>query len=147
MDRKAKAQWRGDLRSGVGTISSSSGVLASTPYSFRDRFEQGNGTNPEELLAAAHAACFSMALSAELMKAHLKADSIETTCTITLDKDGDGFAIKRSHLELTAKIPGASQEAFEHATQAAKEGCPVSKLYDTEISLDAKLEQSAASGA
>lgn len=147
MDRKAKAQWRGDLRSGVGTISSASGVLASTPYSFRDRFEQGNGTNPEELLAAAHAACFSMALSAELMKAHLKADSIETTCTITLDKDGDGFAVKKSHLELTAKIPGASQEAFEHATQAAKEGCPVSKLYDTEIALDAKLEQSATSGA
>jgi osmotically inducible protein OsmC len=147
MDRKAKAQWKGDLRSGVGTISSASGVLSSTPYSFRDRFEQGNGTNPEELLAAAHAACFSMALSAELAKQHLKADSIETTCTITLDRDGDGFAIKRSHLELTAKIPGASEDVFNHATQAAKEGCPVSKLYDTEIVLDARLEQSAASSA
>ncbi len=147
MDRKAKAQWRGDLRSGVGTISSASGVLSNTPYSFRDRFEQGNGTNPEELLAAAHAACFSMALSLELQKEGMKADSIETTCTITLDKGGDGFEIKRSHLELTAKIPGASQDAFNRAVQEAKEGCPVSKLYDTEITLDAKLEQSAASSA
>jgi lipoyl-dependent peroxiredoxin len=147
MDRRAKAQWKGDLRSGVGTISSGSGVLSNTPYSFRDRFEQGANTNPEELLAAAHAACFTMALSAELQKAQLKADSIETTCTISLEKEGDGFTIKRSHLELTAKIPGASEEAFERATQAAKENCPVSKLYDTEITLDARLEQAAASGA
>jgi osmotically inducible protein OsmC len=143
MDRKAKAQWKGDLRSGVGTISSASGVLSSTPYSFRDRFENGPNTNPEELLAAAHAACFSMALALMLQNEGLKADSIDTTCTITLDKEGDGFAIKRSHLELTARIPGASEDAFNRATQAAKEGCPVSKLYDTEITLDAKLEQSA----
>ena len=140
MDRKAKAQWKGDLKSGGGTLSSASGVLSNTPYSFRDRFEQGTGTNPEELLAAAHAGCFSMALSAQLQNAGLKADSIETTCTITLEKEGDGFAIKRSHLELRAKIPGASKEAFDRATQSAKEGCPVSKLYDTEITLDAKLE-------
>jgi|SRR5579875_932054 len=140
MDRKAKAQWRGDLRSGAGSLSAGSGVLSNTPYSFKDRFEQGTGTNPEELLAAAHAGCFSMALSAELQKEHLKAESIETTCTITLEKESSGFAIKRSHLELAAKIPGASQEAFERATQAAKEGCPVSKLFDTEITLDAKLE-------
>jgi osmotically inducible protein OsmC len=147
MDRKAKAQWKGDLRSGVGTISSASGVLSNTPYSFRDRFENGPNTNPEELLAAAHAACFTMALSLMLQNEGLKADSIETTCTITLDKEGDGFAIKRSHLQLTARIPGASEDAFTRATQAAKEGCPVSKLYDTEITLDAKLEQSAASTA
>jgi lipoyl-dependent peroxiredoxin len=147
MDRKAKAQWKGDLRSGVGTISSASGVLSNTPYSFRDRFENGPNTNPEELLAAAHAACFSMALSLMLQNEGLKADSIETTCTITLDKEGDGFAIKRSHLELSARIPGASQDAFQRATQAAKENCPVSKLYDTDITLDAKLEQSAASSA
>lgn len=147
MDRKAKAQWKGDLRSGVGTISSASGVLSNTPYSFRDRFENGPNTNPEELLAAAHAACFSMALSLMLQNEGLKADSIDTSCTITLEKEGDGFAIKRSHLELTARIPGASQDAFNRATQAAKEGCPVSKLYDTEITLDAKLEQSAASTA
>ncbi len=140
MDRKAKAQWKGDLKSGAGIISADSGVLSNTPYSFKTRFEQGNGTNPEELLAAAHAGCFSMALSAELQKEGLKADTIDTTCTITLDREGSGFAIKRSHLELRAKIPGAGQEAFERATQAAKEGCPVSKLYDTEITLDAKLE-------
>lgn len=140
MDRNSKAQWKGDLKSGAGTLSSASGVLSNTPYSFRDRFEQGTGTNPEELLAAAHAGCFSMALSAELQKEKLKADSIETTCTITLDREGEGFAIKRSHLVLTAKIPGASEEAFDRATRAAKEGCPVSKLYDTEITLDAKLQ-------
>jgi len=140
MDRKAKAQWKGDLKSGAGTISSTSGVLSNTPYSFRDRFESGTGTNPEELLAAAHAACFSMALSLMLQNEGLKADSIDTSCTITLDKEGDGFAIKKSHLVLTAKIPGASEDAFTRATQAAKEGCPVSKLYDTEITLDANLE-------
>jgi|SRR5581483_4966068 len=140
MDRTAKAQWKGDLKSGAGIISSASGVLSNTPYSFKTRFEQGNGTNPEELLAAAHAGCFSMALSLMLQNEGLKADSIDTTCTITLEKEGDGFAIKKSHLALAAKIPGATQEAFNRATQAAKEGCPVSKLFDTEITLDAKLE-------
>src|SRR5690242_4204371 len=140
MKRTASAQWRGDLKSGSGTVSTASGTLSNAAYSFHTRFEQGTGTNPEELLAAAHAGCFSMALSAELQKEGLKADSIDTTCTVTLDKEGSGFAIKRSHLELRAKIPGASQEAFERATNAAKEGCPVSKLFDTEITLDAKLE-------
>ena len=139
MDRTAKAQWRGDLKAGLGTISTASGVLSNTQYSFRDRFESGSGTNPEELLAAAHAACFSMALSAQLGGENLKADSIETSCTVTLDKEGYGFAIKKSALVLKAKIPGASQEAFNRAAQAAKEGCPVSKLYDTEITLDAQL--------
>ena len=140
MDRNAKAQWKGDLRSGGGTLSSGSGVLSNTPYSFRDRFEQGPGTNPEELLAAAHAGCFSMALSLMLQNEGLKADSIDTTCTVTLDKEGEGFAIKKSALKLTAKIPGASQDAFNRASQNAKENCPVSKLFDTEITLDAKLE-------
>jgi lipoyl-dependent peroxiredoxin len=140
MERSAKAQWRGDLRSGGGTISSASGVLSSTPYSFKDRFEQGTGTNPQELLAAAHVACFSMALSLALPKEGLRADSIDTTCKIKLEKEGDGFAIKRSHLDLTAKIPGAEEDAFNRAAQSAKEGCPVSKLFDTEITLDAKLE-------
>lgn len=139
MDRHAKAQWKGDLRSGVGTISAQSGVLADTPYSFRDRFEDGKNTNPEELLAAAHAACFSMALSLFLQNAGLKADSIETNCTVTLDKEGEGFAIKRSHLQLTARIPGATEDQFNGAAQGAKENCPVSKLFDTEITLDAKL--------
>lgn len=142
MDRTAKAQWKGDLKSGTGIISSASGVLSNVPYSFKTRFEQGTGTNPEELLAAAHAGCFSMALSLMLQNEGLKADSIETTCTISLEKEGDGFAIKRSHLDLIAKIPGASEDAFNRATNAAKEGCPVSKLFDTEITLNAQLQSS-----
>lgn len=140
MNRTAKAQWRGDLMSGTGIISSASGVLSNTPYSFKTRFQEGNGTNPEELLAAAHAGCFSMALSLMLQNEGLKADSIDTTCTISLEKEGEGFAIKKSHLDMKAKIPGASQEAFERAANAAKEGCPVSKLFDTEITLNAQLE-------
>ncbi|MBV9199195.1 MAG: OsmC family protein [Alphaproteobacteria bacterium] len=140
MERSAKAQWKGDLRTGTGIISAASGALSNTPYSFKDRFEQGSGTNPEELLAAAHAGCFSMALSAELQKEGLKPDSIDTTCRITLEKEGSGFTIKKSALELRAKIAGATQDAFERAAQNAKEGCPVSKLFDTEITLDAKLE-------
>jgi osmotically inducible protein OsmC len=140
MDRNAKAQWNGDLRAGKGTISSGSGVLSNTPYSFKDRFEGGSGTNPEELLAAAHAGCFSMALSLMLQNEGLKADSINTTCTVTLDREGEGFAIKKSALKLMAKIPGASEDAFNRAAQNAKENCPVSKLFDTEITLEAKLE-------
>lgn len=126
--------------SGAGTISSASGVLNGTPYSFKTRFEQGTGTNPEELLAAAHAGCFSMALSLVLQNEGLIADSIDTTCTVSLNKEGDGFSITRSHLALRAKIPGATQEVFIRATNTAKENCPVSKLYDTEITLDAQLE-------
>lgn len=140
MQRSAEAQWRGDLKSGVGTISTASGTLSQTPYSFHSRFEQGKGTNPEELLAAAHAGCFTMAVSAQLAQAGLKADSLNTTCTITLDKTDGGFGITESHLELKAKIPGATKEAFEKATEAAKSGCPVSKLYNTKITLDARLE-------
>lgn len=140
MDRHAKAQWAGDLKAGKGALSTGSGTLSNTPYSFRDRFEDGTGTNPEELLAAAHAGCFSMALSMTLGLEGLKAESIETSCTVTLDKDGDGFAIKKSALKLVAKIPGASEDAFNRAAQNAKQGCPVSKLFDTEITLDAKLE-------
>jgi osmotically inducible protein OsmC len=140
MDRTAKAQWKGDLKSGAGTLTTPSNVLSSTPYSFKTRFEQAAGTNPEELLAAAHAGCFSMALSLVLQGEGLTADSIDTTCTISLNKDGEGFSITHSHLALKAKIPGATQEVFIRATNAAKENCPVSKLYDTEITLDAQLE-------
>lgn len=140
MDRKSTAQWKGNLKSGSGTISSASGVLSNTPYSFKTRFEQGNGTNPEELLAAAHAGCFSMALSLALQEEGLEAQTIDTTCTVSLEKEGDGFAIKRSRLELKANVPGASQEAFNRAANNAKEGCPVSKLFDTEITLDAQLQ-------
>ena len=113
MNRTAKAQWKGDLKSGSGAISSASGVLSSTPYSFRDRFENGPGTNPEELLAAAHAGCFSMALSLMLQNEGLKADSIDTTCTITLEKEGEGFAIKKSHLDLTNCAAGSGLQAGE----------------------------------
>jgi len=139
MKRTAEAKWQGDLKTGTGQITTASGTLANTPYSFHSRFEQGKGTNPEELLAAAHAGCFTMALSNQLAQAGLKAESLETTCTITLDKKDDGFGITESHLELKAKVPGASKEAFEKATQEAKAGCPVSKLYKTNITLNATL--------
>lgn len=139
MKRTAQAKWQGDLKGGTGTISTASGTLASTPYSFHTRFEEGKGTNPEELLAAAHAGCFTMAVSAQLTQAGLKADSLETSCTITLEQKDGGFAITGSHLEMKAKVPGATPEAFEKATQAAKAGCPVSKLYNTNITLNANL--------
>jgi lipoyl-dependent peroxiredoxin len=139
MKRTASAQWRGDLKSGGGTVSSGSGVLSHSPYSFHTRFEETPGTNPEELLAAAHAGCFTMAVSAQLGQAGLTAESLETTCTISLEKQTDGFAITESHLDLKARIPGASQEAFDKAVAAAKAGCPVSKLFKTNITLTAKL--------
>jgi len=140
MKRTASAEWRGDLKNGKGTVSTASGVLSQSAYSFHTRFEEGKGTNPEELLAAAHAGCFSMALSAQLGQANLTAESIQTTCTIALEKVADGFAITESHLDLKARVPGASQEAFDSAVQAAKTGCPVSKLYKTNITLTSKLE-------
>ena len=139
MKRTASAQWRGDLKSGNGTVSTASGTLASAPYSFHTRFEDGKGTNPEELLAAAHAGCFSMALSAQLAQAGLTAESLETTCSISLEKQPDGFAITESHLDLKAKVPGATREAFDTAVQNAKTGCPVSKLYKTNITLTSEL--------
>ena len=127
------------LKSGKGNISTASGVLDKTQYSFSTRFEDGKGTNPEELLAAAHAGCFSMALSAQLGQANLTAESIETQCSISLEKQPDGFSITESHLDLKAKVPGATQEQFDAAVQAAKTGCPVSKLYKTNITLTAQL--------
>ncbi len=140
MKRTANAEWRGDLKTGKGTVSTASGVLSNSQYSFQTRFEDGKGTNPEELLAAAHAGCFSMALSAQLGGAGLTPEKIETTCTISLEKGADGFAITQSHLDLKAKVPGASQEAFDKAVEAAKAGCPVSKLYKTNITLHSSLE-------
>ena len=140
MKRTANAQWRGDLKSGKGSISTASGVLSQTQYSFSTRFENGVGTNPEELLAAAHAGCFTMALSAQLAGAGLTAESLETTCTISLEKQPDGFAITESHLDVTARIPGATQEQFDTAARAAETGCPVSKLYKTNITLTSRLE-------
>ena len=115
-------------------------MLSNTKYSFATRFEQGSGTNPEELIAAAHAGCFSMALSAQLGEAGLVAQSIRTKATVTLEKSGGGFAITSVHLDLTARIPGASQQAFETAAENAKTGCPVSKVLNAPITLDKKLE-------
>jgi len=140
MERKASAVWQGDLKSGKGSISTASGVLSKTQYSFGTRFEQGAGTNPEELIAAAHAGCFSMALSAQLGEANLKADSIETTAAVTLEKIEAGWTITKVHLDLKAKIPGATQEAFDKAANNAKAGCPVSRVLNATITMSAKLE-------
>jgi osmotically inducible protein OsmC len=140
MKRKATAVWQGNLKNGKGNISTESGILKQTPYSFNTRFENGPGTNPEELLAAAHAGCFTMALSAELGKAGLTADKLETTATVSIDQVQDGFVITKSHLDLIAHIPGADKKAFETAVRAAETGCPVSKLFKAEISVSSKLE-------
>ncbi len=141
MKRKASAVWQGGLKDGKGTISTDSGVLANTQYSFSTRFEDGAGTNPEELIAAAHAGCFSMALSGQLGAAGLTAESINTTASVSLEKTDAGFAITKVHLDVTAKVPGADQAAFEKATNNAKSGCPVSKVLKAEITMNAMLEQ------
>jgi len=138
--RTAQAHWTGDLKSGKGSLTAPSGVLNNTAYSFQTRFENEKGTNPEELLAAAHAGCFTMALSAQLANAGLKADSLDTTCTISLEKTEGGFSITASHLDLKAKVPGASKEAFDTAVKNAETGCPVSKLYKAAITVNASLE-------
>jgi osmotically inducible protein OsmC len=140
MERKASAVWKGALKDGKGTVSSASGVLSNTPYSFATRFEGTPGTNPEELIAAAHAGCFSMALSAQLGGANLKADSISTQATLTMEKLDAGWAITKVHLDVVAKVPGASAEAFSKAAEDAKAGCPVSKVLNAKISMNAKLE-------
>ncbi|MDZ7638457.1 MAG: OsmC family protein [Bryobacterales bacterium] len=139
MKRSATARWSGDLKSGNGAMSTETKTLDGAPYSFHTRFEEGKGTNPEELLAAAHAGCFSMALSLTLAEEGLTAEEINTSCTISLTKAEEGFEISESHLVLRARIPGADPSAFERAAQAAKGGCPVSKLYKTNITLDAAL--------
>lgn len=140
MKRKASAEWKGGLKDGKGTISTESGVLDSSQYSFGTRFESGKGTNPEELIAAAHAGCFSMALSMILGEMQMTAESIRTTATVTLEKKEDGFAVTQSHLDLVAKIPGADEAKFQDAAAKAKAGCPISKLLKAEITMNAKLE-------
>jgi osmotically inducible protein OsmC len=140
MQRKGSAIWTGDLKNGTGQLSVESGVLFETPYSFKTRFGDGKGTNPEELIAAAHAGCFSMALSNELGKAGLTAASINTTATVRIEAVSGGFAIPAIHLNVRAKIPGANQAAFEAAANSAKTGCPVSKLFNAEITMEATLE-------
>ncbi len=139
MQRKASALWKGGLKDGQGTVSSASAVLSNTPYSFKTRFEDTPGTNPEELIAAAHAACFSMALSAQLGGANLTPENISTAATLTMEKLDAGWAITAVHLDVFAKVPGASAEAFNTAAQNAKAGCPVSKVLNAKITMDAKL--------
>lgn len=139
MKRTASAVWQGDLKQGHGTISTQSGVLKETRYSFTTRFENGPGTNPEELIAAAHAGCFSMALSAELGKAGLNPARIATTATLTMDKLDAGWTVTAIHLETNASVPGADAAAFSRVAEAAKAGCPISRLLNAKITLDAKL--------
>ena len=139
MQRKASAVWKGGLKDGKGTVSSTSGVLSNTPYSFTTRFENTPGTNPEELIAAAHAACFSMALSAQLGEAKLTPDNVSTSATLTMEKLDAGWTITAVHLDVVAKVPGASSDAFNTAAQNAKAGCPVSKVLNAKITMDAKL--------
>lgn len=140
MQRKATAIWRGGLKDGKGSISTDSGVLKETQYSFTTRFENGVGTNPEELLAAAHAGCFAMALSNELGQAGMVPNKLEATATVSLEKVAQGFSITKSHIDLIAEIPGANVDKFNAAVKAAETGCPVSKLFKAEISVSAKLK-------
>ncbi|MGH9443780.1 MAG: OsmC family protein [Thermoanaerobaculia bacterium] len=140
MKRKASANWQGGLKDGKGAISTDSGVLSKTQYSFGTRFEDGVGTNPEELVAAAHAGCFSMALSGQLGAAGMTAESIDTTATATFEKLEAGWTITEMHLDVTAKIPGGDKAKFDAAAANAKAGCPISRVLNTKITMDAKLE-------
>jgi len=140
MKRKASAVWRGGLKDGKGAISMESGTLKEAQYSFGTRFENGVGTNPEELIAAAHAGCFSMAFSAELGKAGITPESINTTATITMEKTDAGFSVTESHLDVTAKIPGADKSKVIEIANAAKAGCPISRVLKANITMDAKVE-------
>ncbi|HEV7866406.1 MAG TPA: OsmC family protein [Chthoniobacteraceae bacterium] len=139
MKQKASAVWQGSLKEGGGTMSTGSGALVNKPYSFKTRFEGEQGTNPEELIGAAHAGCFSMAFSMILGMAGFTPDKIETTATVTLEQKDGGFAVTASHLEVTASIPGIDQAAFEKAADDAKAGCPISKLLKATITMDARL--------
>ncbi len=140
MQRKGSAIWNGDLKSGKGTVSTDSGVLKAAQYSFSTRFENGMGTNPEELIAAAHAGCFSMALSAQLGEAKLTPASVRTTATVTLEKTDAGFTVTKVHLDVAAKVPSASKAAFDDAAAKAKAGCPISRLLKAEVTMTARLE-------
>jgi len=140
MQRKASAIWKGGLKDGKGSVSSASGALNNTPYSFTTRFENTPGTNPEELIAAAHAGCFSMALSAQLGGANLTPSSIETTATLTMEKLEAGWTITAVHLDVVGRVPNADETAFQKAAENAKSGCPVSKVLNARITMSAKLE-------
>lgn len=140
MKRTGSAIWQGDLKAGKGTVSTESGVLSQTQYAFGTRFENGKGTNPEELIAAAHAGCFTMALSAQLGTAGLVADKLDTTATLSFEKLEAGWTVTQIHLDVRGKVPKADATAWEKATAAAKSGCPISRLLNTTITMDAKLE-------
>ena len=139
MQRKASAQWKGGLKDGKGVVSTASGALRNVPYTFSMRFEDAPGTNPEELVAAAHAGCFSMALSAELGKAGYRPESIETKATLNFDKTDAGFTVTSIHLDVAAKVPGADPAKFQAAAKAAEKGCPISRLLRADITMTAKL--------
>jgi lipoyl-dependent peroxiredoxin len=143
MQRAATAVWNGTLKDGRGNISTASGVLSGTPYSFATRFENGRGTNPEELIAAAHAGCFTMALSAQLSTINFTPDSLRTEATVSLEKLEAGWTISRVHLDVAAKVPGISPAAFQSAAASAKANCPVSRLLKAEITMTASLEPAA----
>ena len=140
MNKTASAHWQGDLKQGKGTISTQSGALKDNPYGFNTRFEDAPGTNPEELIGAAHAGCFSMAFSMLLGEENFTPDSIDTKATVTLEKLSDGFAVTAVHLEMRARIPGIEQAKFEEIAGKAKKGCPISKLLNAKITLDATLQ-------
>jgi osmotically inducible protein OsmC len=140
MKRKASAVWEGGLKNGFGTVSTASGILSNTPYSFTTRFENGSGTNPEELVAAAHAGCFSMALSVELGNVGLEPQRIETTATVTFEKTEEGWTVTESRLVTTARIPDADPAIFQTAAENAKAGCPISRLLNAKITLETQLE-------
>ena len=140
MDKSASAHWEGNLKQGKGTISTESRVLVDSPYGFNTRFEDKPGTNPEELIGAAHAGCFSMAFSMLLGEQDFTPDSIDTKAVVTLEKQNDGFAVTKVHLNMRARIPGIDQSQFEEIANKAKAGCPISKLLNAAITLDAKLE-------
>jgi osmotically inducible protein OsmC len=143
MERTASAVWNGSLKEGKGTITTQSGVLSDAPYSFVTRFENGKGTNPEELIAAAHAGCFTMALSAQLGTMNFTPQSLRTSAKLTLEKLDAGWTVSKIHLDVSARVPGISASAFESAAASAKANCPVSRLLKAEITMDAHLEQAA----
>ena len=139
MKRKGSAEWSGEIKTGKGKVSTESGALKGNPYGFNTRFEDAPGTNPEELVGAAHASCYAMAMSLGLGEADLVADSIDVTATITLSEVEGGFAVTASHLDVTAQIPGCDAETFRRIAEETKRNCPISKLLDAEITMDARL--------
>jgi osmotically inducible protein OsmC len=141
MKRRASAVWNGEIKNGKGSISTESGSLSNLQYSFATRFENGKGTNPEELIAAAHAGCFSMALAAQLVEAKMKPEKIETTATVTMEKLEKGWTITEVSLEVKAKVPDADPAAFNKAANEAKAGCPVSRVLNAKITMNAVLEK------